>query len=95
MTLPSAGFALLTALLIGSVFHLVVDGGPGRLILYMILSTVGFAAGQWLADSQAWSLLSVGPLQMGTAVAGSLVFLLVGHWLSQVNIESGKRDDTV
>ena len=88
MTLPSALLGATCALLIGTLFHLVVDGGAARLILYMILSTIGFGAGQWIASSQHWSFLPVGPLQLGPSVLGSMAALLLGHWLSKVNVRS-------
>jgi hypothetical protein len=93
MTLPSAVLGLLCALLIGALFHVVVDGGPGRLLLYLILSVAGFGVGQWVAGSQHWMLFPVGPLDLGIAAIGSLAFLLLGHWLSMVRTpDSGSQD---
>ena len=95
MTLPSAILGLFCSLLVGSLFHLVVDGGPARLVLYMLLSTVGFGAGQWLGSAQQWRLLPVGPLYFGPAVLGSLLVLMVGHWLSQIDVRKADRGDKV
>jgi len=95
MTLPAAIFGLLSAMLLGALFHLVVDGGPGRLVLYMALGIVGFGAGQWLGYAQHWRFLQVGPLSYGPAVLGSLLVLLVGHWLSQIDVRKVDRDDKV
>jgi hypothetical protein len=93
MTLPSAIFGLLCALLIGALFHVVLDGGPGKLLLYLVLSVAGFSVGQWIAASQRWALVPIGPLDLGIAAIGSLAFLLVGHWLSMVRPpDSGSRD---
>ncbi|MFN2121417.1 MAG: hypothetical protein ACK2T0_13600 [Anaerolineales bacterium] len=93
MTLPSAVFGLLCALLIGALFHVVMDGGPGKLLLYLILSVVGFAVGQWVAASQGWTVFPIGPLDLGIAATGSLVLLLLGHWLSLVRPpEDGSQD---
>jgi len=33
-----------------------------------------------------WSFASVGPINAGLASLGSLIFLLVGEWLSRVQI---------
>jgi hypothetical protein len=88
-------FALVGAWLLGALFHLAVDGGGARLALYLVLSTLGFAAGHWIAIAQGWSFLPVGPLQLGFGVLGSLAFLLLGHWLSQIRIETGAHDGTV
>jgi uncharacterized membrane protein YeaQ/YmgE (transglycosylase-associated protein family) len=95
MTLPSAIFGFVTAMLVGALFHLVVDGGPGRLVLYMVLSIVGFGAGQWLGSAQQWRFIPVGPLHFGSAVLGSLLVLLVGHWLSKVDVRTVDRDGKV
>ena len=95
MTLPAAIFGLLGAMLLGALFHLVVDGGPGRLVLYMAMSIVGFGAGQWLGSAQQWRLLPVGPLYFGPAVLGSLLVLMVGHWLSQIDVRKADRGDKV
>jgi hypothetical protein len=95
MTLPAAAFGLLCALLIGAVFHVVLDGGPGRLLLYLLLSVAGFGAGQWTATSGGWTLFAVGPLEVGIAAIGSIVFLVLGHWLSMVRPTAGGPQDRV
>jgi len=95
MTLPSAVFGLLCALLIGALFHVAVDGGPGRLLLYLVLSVAGFGAGQWIAASRHWSIFPVGPLDVGIAAIGSILFLLLGHWLSMVRPPAGGSRDRV
>jgi hypothetical protein len=89
MTLPSALLGLLIALLLASLFHVWVDGGLGRLLLYFFLSVAGFAVGQWVAARESWTIVALGPLHLGMAVLGSLLFLIVGHWLSLVRIDTG------
>ncbi|MEW6028627.1 MAG: hypothetical protein AB1564_00355 [Chloroflexota bacterium] len=86
MTVPTLLFALLLALLIGALFHLWRGGGGGKLLLYLVLSVLGFAAGHFLAVWRGWSLLRVGSLEAGVAGLGSLLFLAVGEWLSMVNV---------
>ncbi len=95
MTLPSLAWATVCALLLGSLFHLLVDGGPARLLLYLFLSAAGFAAGQWLATSQNWVFLPVGPIQLGFGALGSALLMVVGNWLSNVKISTTGRDGTV
>ena len=95
MTLPSAVLGLLCALLVGALFHVAVDGGPGRLLLYLLLSALGFAAGQWTAATRGWTLFRIGPLDVGIAVIGSVIFLLLGHWLSMVRPPDGGSQDRV
>lgn len=92
MTLPSIIFGMISSLLIGALFHLWVDGGPGRLLLFLVLSLAGFAAGQWIGSTQKWILLPVGPLDVGVAILGSMVFLGVGYWLSLVGVAGSPKD---
>ena len=95
MTLPSMFFGLLCAVLIGALFHVVVDGGLGKLLLYLLLSIAGFSAGAWIATSRGWALIPIGPLDVGAATIGSLVVLGVGHWLSKVQVSTTNPDDKV
>jgi hypothetical protein len=87
MTLPAFLFGFCVATLLGGVFHLLRGGGLGRFILDLILSWVGFVSGHLLASQLGWSLIDVGPLHLGFAGLGSIVFLVVGHWLSQIQVE--------
>jgi hypothetical protein len=91
MTLPSTVLGTLYALLIGSLFHVWRGGGAGRLLLYLVLSLIGGAAGQWLGIWLDWSLFPVGPLNLGMITIGSLVLLLLGYWLSLVEIHGSER----
>ncbi len=92
MTVPSYVLGAIYALLIGSLFHVLVGGSAGRLLFYLLLSLAGGAAGQWMGIWQGWSLLPVGPLDIGLVTIGSLVFLGIGHWLSLVEIQGNERD---
>ncbi len=92
MTLPAYLLGLIYALLIGSLFHLWRDGGARRLFLYLVLSVVGAAAGQWVGNWQGWYLFEVGSLNIGLVTLGSLVFLGVGYWLSLVEIRTPDRN---
>jgi hypothetical protein len=96
MTLPAYALGLVFALLIGALFHVWLDGGAGKLVLYLALSVAGGGTGQWLSTWQKWSVLPVGPLNLGLVALGSLVFLSLGHWLSLVEIHgTGREDDTL
>ena len=95
MTFPSIVLGLISSFLIGALFHLWRDGGPWRLVLYLILSTAGFTAGQLIGVWQGWVIFPLGPLDLGFAVAGSFVFLVIGYWLSLVELrrESKPNDE--
>ncbi len=92
MTLASYVLGAILALLVGSLFHVLVGGGGRRLLFYLVLSLAGGAAGQWMGLWQGWGVLPVGGLDIGLVTIGSLVFLGVGHWLSLVEIQGNERD---
>ncbi len=92
MTVPSVLLGAIYAMLVGALFHVMVGGGAGRLLFYLVLSLAGGAAGQWLGTWQNWSVLLVGPLDIGMVTIGSLMLLGIGHWLSLVEIRGDERD---
>jgi hypothetical protein len=93
MTVPSIVLGLICSLLIGALFHLWVDGGAGRLLLYLVLSVAGFIAGQWFGTWRNWIILPIGPINLGLAAMGSFVFLGMGYWLSHVELRHPTGDD--
>ena len=84
MNLPAILFALVVALLAGSLFHAVRGGGGWRLLLHLALSAAGFALGQGVSIWLGYILLQFGVLDIGMGVIGSLVFLGIGDWLSRI-----------
>lgn len=84
MNIGTILLGFLVSTLLGAAFHLWKDGGLGRLILYILLSWTGFWIGQILASSYNLAFFDVGPLHLGTAIVMSLLFLVIGHWLSLV-----------
>jgi len=86
MTLPAIILGIILAVLYGAVFHLWRGGKIGRLFLYILFAEVGFWAGQALGWYLGWYLAAIGPLNAGMGTLGSVVFLLVGYWLSLVEV---------
>jgi hypothetical protein len=84
MTIPAIFFGVLVSTFIGAAFHLVKNGGLGRLVLYIFLSWIGFWAGHILGQFLNWTFFSVGPLHFGMALVGCFLVLLVGYWLSLI-----------
>jgi hypothetical protein len=84
MTFPSLLLGVLLATLYGTAFHVWRGGGAGRLLLYIIFSWVGFWGGHWLANALSISFAGYGPLQLGFATIGSVLTLIGGYWLSNV-----------
>ncbi len=95
MTFPVLVLGLVISILIGSLFHVWRGGGPGRLLLYILLSAAGSATGQWLGGELNLMLFPIGPFDLGLAVMGSLLFLGSGYWLSLVEINRPEDHDGV
>ncbi len=87
MTIPSVIIGILISSLFGTVFHLWLGGGAGNMLLYLFLSWFGFWIGHGVASLLGWHFLSFGPLNLGLATLMSVIFLMVGHWLSLVEVE--------
>lgn len=89
MTIASLMLGFVLSSLTGFLFHLWKDGGIGRLILYVLLSWVGFWGAQAIGMRWNTGFLSVGALSVGSNLVGSVVLLLFGHWLSLVKNREG------
>ncbi|MBE0671479.1 MAG: hypothetical protein IH588_12900 [Anaerolineales bacterium] len=89
MTLPVVLLGLAIALLIGFLFHVLRGGSGSRLLLYLGMSILGFALGQWGSMAFGWRLFMFGVLDIGMGVIGSVLSLAIGDWLSR--IESKKE----
>jgi len=86
MTLPALIFGGLLSTLFGAIFHIFRGGGLGKLLFYLLLSWFGFWSGQVIAELLDINVLNIGPIHLGVAIAGSWLFLGIGHWLSLVEI---------
>lgn len=91
MTFPSFLFGLLISTLYGAAFHLWRGGSLSHLLFYLILGWIGFWGGHLLGSWLGWTFAAVGPLNLGLATLGSLVVLLVGNWLSQVEVARDRK----
>ena len=87
MTLPTLLLALLITSLCGALFHMLRGGSGWRLLLYLGLSTLGFALGQLLSMWLSWSLFMFGALDIGMGVIGSVAILMLGEWLSRIEVQ--------
>jgi uncharacterized membrane protein YeaQ/YmgE (transglycosylase-associated protein family) len=94
LTLPSIFLGLVVSTLYGVIFHFLVGGKLWRLLLYIVIGWVGFWAGHFLAEVWDWTFISVGPLHLGMATIASVLLLVVGHWLSLIDIRptAGKTE---
>lgn len=67
------------------------DGGFWRLILYFSLSMLGFALGHLVGIWRGWMFLPLGALNLGLSSLGSIFLLVVGDWLSRIEVPQGTK----
>jgi hypothetical protein len=81
MTIPNLLFAFLISTLLGVIFHIIRGGNGWRLLIYILISCLGFFLTNWFGKSLGWSLYPFGGLEAGLGVVGSVLFLIIGDWL--------------
>ena len=91
MTIPALFFALLIALFYGTVYHLIRDGSVGRLILFFILSIIGFTLGHLVGLWRGWVWIPVGSINLGLSSMGSLLILVFGDWLTRMEMREESK----
>ena len=88
MTFPAFIFSVFLAAAFGSLLHLWRGGPLWRLVLYIILSEVGFFAGHFLAKIFSLNFINLGSIHLGFGILGSLALLGLGYWLSLVDFQN-------
>ena len=83
MTLPSFLFGTIIASLVGALFHLLLGGGLGRILVFLIFGWVGFWIGHIIGAQFDWTFANLGPLNLIPALIGCVMTLMIAHWLSQ------------
>jgi len=91
MTIPSLLFALLIAFLYGAVYHLFRGGSFWRLVFYLALSVLGFVIGHLVGLWRGWLIFPMGSLNVGLSSIGSLIILVIGDWLSRIEIKEESK----
>jgi uncharacterized membrane protein YeaQ/YmgE (transglycosylase-associated protein family) len=87
MSIPTLFLGLILSTLYGALFHLWRGGNAGRLLLYLLLSWIGFWIGQLVGNLLNVSFDTLGQLHLLFATLGSVIFLAIGFWLSLVQAE--------
>lgn len=88
MTFPAIIFSFFLASLFGSFLHLWRDGGLFRLVLYLVLSWIGFFGGHLIAEMLNIRFLEMGTIHLGMGIVGTIILLGLGYWLSQIDIQN-------
>jgi len=86
MTFPTFLFATLIALLYAAIYHFIRGGSGWRFLLYIGLSIAGLFAGHWFGATLGWNIFLIGPLNLGMGTLGSILFLVIGEWLSRIEL---------
>ena len=84
MTLPSILLGFVISTLLGAAFHFWKGGNLWHLILYLVLSGIGFWIGQFIAGQLGFTLGSIGTLNLLMAFIGALFTLIIGNWLFRI-----------
>ena len=75
------------ALLYGALYHLIRGGGFWRLLLYLGLSLLGFVIGHLIGVWSGWVFFPLGSLNLGMSSVGSIIILVIGDWLSRIEVK--------
>lgn len=86
MPIPTILVGILLSSIYGALFHLWRGGSLRRLFFYLVLAWAGFWAGEFAGWYLGWDIFAVGMMNAGTATLGSLLFLVIGDWLSRIEI---------
>lgn len=92
MTFPAFVFGSFVALLLGSLFHLILGGDFKKLILYLITGWVGFWIGDFAGKQLGMWFIKIGLINLGFAIIGSTVLLAIVYWLGMDTTENNKKN---
>ncbi len=79
MPLPSLLFSFILASVIGLFFFIFAGRGWLGLLIYWLVSLIGFAVGEVVSRTLAFSLFPVGPVNVVEASLTSFIALLIAH----------------
>jgi hypothetical protein len=86
MTIPAIFFGIVLSTTYGTAFHFWKGGSLKKLLLYCILAWLGFWIGHFCGGLIKLNLGVFGPINIGIATVGSVIFLFLGDWLSRVEV---------
>jgi uncharacterized membrane protein YeaQ/YmgE (transglycosylase-associated protein family) len=82
MSAPTFIFAFVLSTLIGAAAHLIFGGDARRLAAFLVLSWVGFAAGQFIGTIFQITLFAYGTLNLFAAIMGSITAVALSLMLT-------------
>ena len=83
----AAGLVLgfLLATIYGAAFHFFVGGPPRKLLLYVLISWLGFTLGHFVGDLLGIEVLKLGAIHLLAASLGSWLALILSWFLTGRN----------
>ncbi len=87
MTLPAFIFGSLIAVLIGSLFHLVVGGNLRKYILFLFFTWLGFWIGHYISNRMSFTIWRVGLFDLGFDILSSIIVVLIIFWIDKGSVE--------
>ena len=63
-----------------------------ELVIYIVLSWIGFFLGHLVAKSAGFNFMNVGSLHLGGGIIGSIIALFAGHWFSRIESFPGQSN---
>jgi hypothetical protein len=87
MTFPAVIFSFFIAMLMGSLLHLWRGGNLVHLLIYLVLSLIGFFGGHFLASVLSIDFIQLGTINLGFGILGSLALLALGYWIRPENFD--------
>jgi hypothetical protein len=91
MTIASVILGLIIAAIFGCAFHFWRGGGARWLILYNFFSAIGFWVGHLIGNLLKFHFLPLGPINLGAALLGTILFLFGGYWLSMASVDVKRK----
>lgn len=88
MTLASFFLGTVIASVFGCAFHFWHGGGFKWLVFFNLLAWVGFWLGHIIGNLTNVRFLLLGPINIGSAIIGTIAVLFQGFWLSMFNQET-------
>ncbi|MYD10670.1 MAG: hypothetical protein F4X02_11590 [Chloroflexi bacterium] len=75
-------FAFVIATMYGLAFHVIMGGGPRRMVLFIVTGWLGFLLGQYIGGYLHVELLKIGVLHLLPASICAFALLIFAHILT-------------
>ena len=79
---PVVVFAFVIATIYGLGFHVIMGGNARRMVLFVVISWLGFLLGQYVGDYLEITFLKIGVVHLLPASATAVAMLVFAHVLT-------------